>query len=274
MAILAITKQYGSGGGVIGSSVASLLGYEYIPLRRVFEEAVKAGNDMKKLAAEVSKSVPGLWEQTDWSFLAFAAFSESTILKYALRNNIVVMTRGGNVLLRSIPHAFSIFMAAPFDVRVRRSMDKEKISQEIAVMMAKKADREMAVTVQQIYGTNWTDPTEYDRVTDTSTHNWDDIVHSLKDDLLEKEKAYSEDSRKILSIKALATRIKVKIMTTPTFLVPTLEIENKGDILVISGVVRNPEQHKRLEEEVREMSGDTPVEFRIHYRGSWPFRGI
>jgi hypothetical protein len=48
----------------------------------------------------------------------------------------------------------------------------------------------------------------------------------------------------------------------------------KDDFLVIRGVVRNLEQHKRIEEEVRKMTGDVVVEFRLSYRGSWPFRGI
>jgi cytidylate kinase len=274
MAILTITKQFGSGGGEIGSAVANLLGYEYIPLKRVFEEAGQAGNRIKKLADEVSKSVPGLWERTDWSFLAFVAFSQSTILNYALQNNIVVMTRGGNMLLRSIPHALRILVTAPFDVRVRRIMEREELSEEIAVMMAKKADREMAVTIQQIYGTNWMDPTEYDQVIDTSKQNWNEIARSLKDSLMAKEKDFTAEAQKILNIKALATYIKVKIMTSPAFITPTLEVETKGDILVISGVVRNPDQHKRIEEEVKKLAGDRYVEFHIHYRGSWPFRGI
>lgn len=274
MAILTITKQFGSGGGEIGSSVANLLGYEYIPLKRVFEEAGKAGDKIKKLADEFGRSVPGLWERTDWSFLAFTAFSQSTILNYALKNNVVVMTRGGNVLLRNIPHAFRIFMTAPFDVRVRRIMNREEVNEEVAVMMAKKADREMAVTIQQVYGTNWTDPTEYDRVIDTSRQSWDEIACSLRDALLAREKNFTDEAQKMLSMKALATHIKVKIMTSPAFITPTLDIEAKGDILIISGVVRNPDQHKRIEEEVRKMAGDTFVEFRLHYRGSWPFRGI
>jgi len=274
MAILTIAKQFGSGGGEIGSSVASLLGYEYMPLKRIFEEAGKAGSRIKNLAEEVSKSVPGLWEPTDWSFLAFAAYCQSTILNYTLRNNIVVMTRGGNILLKNIPHALRIFTAAPFEFRVRRILDREKVSQEIAAMMAKKADREMAVTVQQVYGTNWTDPTEYDRVIDTSRQNWDEIALSLRDSLLAKETDCTEEARNLLRMKALAAHIKVKIMTSPAFLTPTLEIETKRDILVISGVVRNPEQHKRIEEVVRKVAGDTIVEFHLYYRGSWPFRGI
>lgn len=274
MAILSITKQFGSGGGKIGSAVAGLLGYEYVPLKRVFEEAGTAGHKIKNLAEEVSKTVPGLWERTDWSFLAFAAFCESAILNYALRNNIVVMTRGGNVLLKEIPHALRVFMAAPFEVRVQRIMEQEAIGREVAVMMAKKADREMAVTVQQVYGTNWKDPTEYDRAFDTNRQDWDEIVYSLKDALREKERDCTEAAQKLLRMKALATRIKVRIMTSPAFLTPTLEVEPRGDMLVVSGVVRNADQHKRIEEEVMNMAEGTFVEFHLHYRGSWPFRGI
>ncbi len=274
MAILTITKQYGSGGGVIGHAVASLLGYEYIPLHRIFEEAEKAGGELKRIAEEVSKGVPGLWEQTDWSFLAFAAFSQSIILKYSLRNNVVVMTRGGNILLRNIPHVLRIFMTAPFEARVQRIVEREEVSPQIAAMMARKADREMAVTIQQVEGANWMDPTEYDRVVDTSRKDWDAIAGSLKNDLLEREKAYSKEAQKLLDMKALATRIKVKIMTSPGFLVPTLEIEMEDDVLVVRGVVRNPEQHKLIEQEIMKMAGNISVKCNLHYRGSWPFRGI
>ncbi|OPY89532.1 MAG: hypothetical protein A4E72_01072 [Syntrophus sp. PtaU1.Bin208] len=141
-------------------------------------------------------------------------------------------------------------------------------------MMAKKADREMAVTVQQIYGTNWKDPTEYDGVIDTSWRDWEEIALSLRDGLLEKEKDFTGEAWSLLCMKALATRVKAKIMLSPGCLVPTLEVDVKGDSLLIRGVVRNLDQHKRIEEEVRKMTGDTAVEFRLIYRGSWPFRGI
>ncbi|MDY0186384.1 MAG: cytidylate kinase-like family protein [Syntrophus sp. (in: bacteria)] len=274
MAILAITKQFGSGGGEIGSSVANLLGYEYIPLNRIFEEAAKAGMEMQRLAEKFDSHVPGLWEQIDWSFLVFAAFCERVVLDYALRNDAVVMTRGGNILLKDIPHALRIFMTAPFEARVQRIAEKEEVAEDIAVLMAKKADREMAVTIQQIYGANWKDPTEYDRVIDTSSRDWEEIACSLGDGLLEKQGDFEEEAWRMLSMRALATRVKARIMTSPGCVVPTLEIDVKDDFLVIRGVVRNLEQHKRIEEEVRNMTGDVVVEFHLSYRGSWPFRGI
>ena len=43
MAILAISYEFGSGAEEIGRAIEAQLGYEYIPLGRVLDEAKKAG---------------------------------------------------------------------------------------------------------------------------------------------------------------------------------------------------------------------------------------
>jgi cytidylate kinase len=275
MAILTITKQYGSGGGEIGKSVAETMGYDYIPLKRIYDEAKKAGDAVMKMAETVGDGIPGFWERNDWSFIGFAAFSESTILNYALQNNIVAMTRGGNILMKGVPHALRVLIHAPFDVRVDRIVEREEdLGREIAGMMAKKADRAMAVTIQQEYGSNWMDPSEYDLAIDSSQQNREYIVTLLKDALLERQKSYNEAAQNIVRMKALAAKVKAAIATDPNFLVPTLDVAPRGETLVVSGVVRNPDQLKRIEEKIKRMAGQIPVECSIHYRGSWPFRGI
>jgi hypothetical protein len=275
MAILTITKQYGSGGGEIGLAVAEQLGYDYIPLKRIYEEARKAGDAVVKMAETVGDGIPGLWERNDWSFIGFSAFSESVILNYALKNNLVVMTRGGNILMKGVPHALRVLIIAPFDVRADRIAEREEdLGREIAGMMAKKADRAMSVTIQQEYGVNWLDPAEYDLAIDSSKQNREYIVRLLKDALLEKDKSYTEAAQGIVRMKALAAKVKAGIATNPNFLVPTLEVEPQGEKLIVRGVARNPDQQKRLEAEIKKMVGSTPLECQIHYRGSWPFRGI
>ena len=69
MAILAISYEFGSGAEEIGRAVEAQLGYEYIALGRVLDEAKKAGGTWERFSREYGEGCPNLWERYDWSFM-------------------------------------------------------------------------------------------------------------------------------------------------------------------------------------------------------------
>jgi cytidylate kinase len=264
MAILAITYEFGSGGEEIGHTIERDLGYEYIALGRILEEAKQTGKKWERFTREYGEGHPNLWERYDWSFMGFMALVQSIILDHAMKDNIVLMTRGANYLLQGVPHALRVRIIAPKENRIERVMKRQDVSYDTAKLLVQQADWEIASVIQQLYGKKWDDPDAYEIKFDTSTQGMDEIIEIIKSLLAAKAKLKSQ---KQLELKALAAKIKSVVATNPDFLIPTLEVEPRGEDIVLRGVARSIKEHKAIEKEVRKVPGHASITCEIHYRG-------
>jgi cytidylate kinase len=267
MAILAISYEFGSGAEEIGHAIGKKLGYEYIALGRVLDEAKKTGKKWERFSIEYGEGSPNIWERYDWSFMGFMALVQSIILSHALRDNVVIMTRGANYLLRGIPHALRIRVVAPIEKRIERVMSMEDISRDTAKLLVRQADWEIASVIRQLYGKKWDDPEAYEIKFNTGAKSMDEIHEIVRSLLAAKDNLKSEEAQRQLETRALAARIKAVVATNPDFLIPTLEVEPLGEGIIIRGVARSIREHKAIEKEVKNVSGSVPVTCEIHYRG-------
>jgi len=272
MAILTIAREYGSGGKEIGRRIARLLNYVYVDRKLILEGMKKVSASWEEAAKYLDENQPTVVERYEWSYRGFVALNQSHILDYALHDRVVIMGRGGNFLLNGIPHALRIRTIAPIEKRIENVMKWEEIgNSENALFLIEKADKEMAGAVYLIYGSAWDDPEQYDFVFDTSTQTYDEIVDIVKEELEKRDKLYTEKAGKVLQLKALAAKIRAEIAINPDLSVSTIEVGLKEEGLVkygliAEGVVHNLDDKKKIEEIVRKLSGDVPVELEFQYR--------
>jgi cytidylate kinase len=282
MAILTIARKYGSGGREIGQAMAKQLNYDYIDRGRILDDMRAEGKQWEERAKYFDENYPNLWERYDWSFRGFVALNQSYFLNHALKDKAVIMGRGGNFLLKGIPYALRIRVIAPIEKRIEKVMEREGVNSENARWLIEKADHEMAGAIYLIYGREWDSSAEYDRVFNTGVTPFDEIITTIKNALLEKEKLNTKKAREILQLRALAAKIKAEISTNPRFCLSVLDVNPKeeGMIekgLVLRGIIHNQKDIKQIEEIAKKMAGDIPIECAIQYRwfprlGPWQFK--
>jgi len=282
VAILTISRRYGSGGRDIGRAVADLLHYDYVDRRRILADIGKAGQTWGEFAKQYDEKQPSVYERYKWSFRGFVALNQAQILEYALYDNVVIMGRGGNFLLRGIPFAFRIHIKASMEDRIERLTKREGIDEENARWLIGKVDKEMGGAVYLIYGSAWDDPKHYDMVFDTSTQKAEEIIATVKDEVLKRAAADTEKARQVLQLRALAARVRARIAIEPTFPISALDVRPKEEGLIqygiiVRGVVYNMSAISAIEETAKKICGDVPVEFELQYRwhprlGEWHFR--
>jgi len=175
--------------------------------------------------------------------------------------------RGGNFLLKDIPYALRVRIVMGKEARIERIMKGQDIPRDTARWLVEKTDYEMARSVQFIYGKKWDDSAEYDLVLDLDSQKPEEIIKIIIAAFNEKQNKYSEEAKKTLRLRAAAARVKAGILTNASFLIPVFDVEPAGDGLVIRGVIHNPKEQKRLEEEAKKLAGDMPIKFELHYRG-------
>jgi cytidylate kinase len=282
VAILTISRRYGSGGRDIGRAVADLLHYDYVDRRRILADIGKAGQTWGDFAKQYDEKQPSVYERYKWSFRGFVALNQAQILEYALYDNVVIMGRGGNFLLRGIPFAFRIHIKASMEDRIERLTRREGLDEENARWLIGKVDKEMGGAVYLIYGSAWDDPKYYDMVFDTSTQKSDEIIATVRDEVLKRAPADTEKARQVLQLRALAAKVRARIAIEPTFPISALDVRPKEEGLIqygimVRGVVYNKSAIGAIEETAKKICGDVPVEFELQYRwhprlGEWHFR--
>jgi cytidylate kinase len=281
MAILTISRQFGSGAKAIGKSVAETMGYDYIDRNRMIKQLKSEGKAFASWTKQFEEHYPDAWGRYDWSFRGFVAVTQSMILDYAEKDDVVIPGPGAAFVLKGVPHVLRVRMKASLESRLDR-VQSDAVSRDTAKWLIEKADEEMANAIHTVYGHHWDDPAAYDMVFDVSARPHKEIVDEIVSGLVSRGALKTEKAVKDLSLRALAAKIRATIAIDATWDVTTLEVEEKEKGLpeyglVVKGIVREKADVKEIEKAVRALAGDVPVEILFIHRwyprfGPWQFK--
>lgn len=266
MAILTISREFGSGGREIGRGAVKELGYEYLNRIRFFEEVGAQGKKWEQWGKGFDEHSPSVWEKYDWSFRGFGALARSILLDYAVKDNAVLMERGGNFLLKDVPHSFRIRVIAPLASRLDRVMIRESVDYDTARWLIERTDYERSQFIRALFGKDWGDPEEFDAVFNTGIQPIDEIVYGVCETLRHRDKLKTAEIQQELQLHAQAAKLEARLFTYPYLFLNTLEVSVEKGMLVLRGIVRDPKQKQRVEGIVRDLAGDSPIKFNLHYR--------
>lgn len=266
MAILTISREYGSGGREIGRRVAERLGYRCVDKEQLFQDLEQAGERWGRVARELDEVCPTVWESYDWQYRGYVARVESLILDYAAGDRVVIIGRGGAILLQGIPFCLRVRLVAPLAVRTERIMARESLSAEAAARLITKVDGERACFIKANYGADWDEDKVYDLALNTNSLTYDRVIDILAEALAEKDRLATPEARATLAGVALAYRLKARVATDPRVLVPTLEVSFTAGAIVVSGIIHTPKEAHLIQEMAKEVCGETPVRLDLHHR--------
>src|SRR5437016_2311399 len=123
MAVITISHEMGAGGPEIGMSLAKRLGYRYVD-QELIQDAVRRYGLAEEKLSHLDESKPTLFERFDAETRHYITILQTTLLEFAEGDNAVLIGRGGQWLLRGIPHVLRVRMVAPFEQRVRQWMKR------------------------------------------------------------------------------------------------------------------------------------------------------
>ena len=121
-------------------------------------------------------------------------FNQSSLLcDMAKREDFIIMGRCADVILSNngIPH-ISLFINAPFNLRVRRVMDTDGLDKKGAVKLLHQLDRRHRHYYEFYTGRRWGDPANYDLCLNSASYGIDGSV-ALVRQLIEKSRESAKD---------------------------------------------------------------------------------
>ncbi len=196
MAVITISRQVGSGCRQIVEQVCQRLGYSYFDKNLLVREATRLGLSEQEIIdfSEESYKTRTLLENlfapgarilarvpicrrdesgVEKKYIRHldeidAIHMIQTVLHAAYRrDNIVIVGRGGQVILQKKPDVLHVRLVAPLEARVRRLQEQEGWDAEKARQYALERDRATAEFLYRFFKVEWDDPTLYNLVIDT-----------------------------------------------------------------------------------------------------------
>lgn len=88
---------------------------------------------------------------------AYAELVRQVILEYAQKGDVIIVGRGGQVILQEHPTAVHVRIQAPEDLRVLRLTERLGIDRKAAQRQIRQSDKDRARYMQHFHGVDWAD---------------------------------------------------------------------------------------------------------------------
>ncbi len=198
MAVITISRQYGSGGDEIARQLCELLAYGYFDKLLLAHTAAKMGlaeseivdlsENNYRVRSLFDQLIVGwrsprtiaqaeIWQQELFGGQSTAASAlnkaqsqalvESALQMAYRHDNLVIVGRGGQVVLKDQPDVLHVRIEAPVAVRVKRLQTRQQISAALAQARISEHDRASAGYLRHFYKVDWSDPLLYHLVINT-----------------------------------------------------------------------------------------------------------
>jgi cytidylate kinase len=240
MAVITISHQMGAGGPEIGMKLGQKLGYRYVDQELVLDVARRYGVAEDKLS-HLDESKPTLFERFDTETRYYITILQTSLLDFAEMDNHVLMGRGGQWLLRGIPHVLRVRVIAPFELRVKRwirrtaDMTGETPTQRAAADFVRRDDTEKSGRMKYLYEVDLADPMLYDMTVSTERLTYDAAVEMISSAVSWPAMATTDAARRTVASRALASRVQVALAINAETRRYRISVEADDGVVTLEG---------------------------------------
>jgi cytidylate kinase len=166
MAVVTISREYGSAGSVVARRAAELLGYHLVDKAAIGR--ILAGYGLIDFEREYETEA-GIWSTFDTRVRTIVSMLERISFAVARHGHSIILGRGSYVVLSGAPDVLNVRIRAPFDWRVGRAMEEEGLDDRTAAeAVVREGDKVRSSFVSSIYGLRWDSMERFDLVMDSS----------------------------------------------------------------------------------------------------------
>jgi len=193
--IITVARQVGTLGEEVARLVAEELGFRLLDYRVVQAAAEEAGVStetiaeaehrpsfftriLEALARTPSGAAGGQWveplDMSGTSLLTSADYRDlvrQVVEDYASQGNVVFLGHGAQFMLAGRPDVLRVLVTGTREARVRRVMAGMACSEEHALEVINRTDRERSSYFKEYFGADWLSPVVYDICINTDRFN-------------------------------------------------------------------------------------------------------
>lgn len=213
MAVVTISREFGSEGNYIGIKVAEALGYHSVfkkEINKVFEQfGISTFEKIYYTERHYS-----FWSKFEDMRRETMEMLTEVIRTFAYHGNVVIIGRCGYAILGTFTDVFNVRIQAPLPIKVERIMKEEMLDRDNAKRFVQEEDSKRARILQLYYSTRWDRTSAFDMVINTGKVPLDSaaslIVEAVQS--MEDQKKYNEPSTRRIKVDSTLREAIAKVL--------------------------------------------------------------
>ena len=246
MPFVAMTREMGSLGKDVAAGLAERLGRQVVH-HEIIDNLASKMRLRKSHVVRFLEGKSGIWERLTTDQTSLSIYTADETFALAESGKVAVIRGwGATHLLRPVPHVVSVRVCAPFEMRVKRMMerlntdDRDFVENEIRM-----SEEAHAAITRRHFGLNWQDSENYDLVLNTERLTIDecvDEVMGLLDDPTFEETAASQ---RVFANLALEAHVRAALRQDSRTNRLQISVKSEDGVVTLSGLVdpRNEPWH-------------------------------
>jgi cytidylate kinase len=243
MAVVTIARQTGSKGEEIAAILVKKLNHELIDDEKIHFLAESCDDDYKDAcSAYEMEKFQGFFERLSFNRPAYKSLFESLNLELAARDNVILLGRGVQLVLREFPGIFHARIVAPEELRIKQIAGEQSLSEQAASDYMHSQDSQRNALIQSIYKIDLNEFELYDMVLNTASFSVEAAADLIAQGIGKKAEATMqtlpvEEMQRMAFAKRLESVIRKKVETLP--FIEGVQVTSKaaGEVTLI-GFVR------------------------------------
>lgn len=176
MGIITLSREFGSGGETIARIIAEKTGFTLINKKTISQGLAAEFGAEKPLFLSEKQSAG---QNTEEAVKKYVQAMHSYVAGLAAHDNLVILGRGGQVLLPDYPASLHVRIIAQFTYRVKRVMRLYDLKAHAAIKLVKEQDRDKRIYYRQVFNTNWANLRSYNLVINTENLVLEDVADMI-----------------------------------------------------------------------------------------------
>ncbi len=172
MGVITISREFGAGGETVARLVAEKTRFLLLNKETIMQGLAEFG--IEKPARRLEDLLKD--EENDAKARQYIDAMHDYMYDLAIRNDLVILGRGGSILFADYPPALHVRIIAQFTRRVQRVVKLYELKPETAVKLVKEQDQNKRLYYRQLFNQNWANLRAYNLVINTERVDLEDAA--------------------------------------------------------------------------------------------------
>jgi hypothetical protein len=217
---------------------------------------------------------PSFWDSFQIQKKKFLHSLEAVIYDFGRKGNVVIVGRGGQVVLKDLPGVLHVRIIAPFEIRLKQIMALEGGDDKKARRVLTQSDRDSAGFLRSFFDVDWEDRSLYDLMINTEKLSTETAAKLIMDSISSPE---IQEGGKGVDAKlidmALTQKVEVILMGIIGIGFGDVTVQVKGGVVRLSGLVNSEISKEDCLRAVARIGGVNSVDgSQFHVR--LPYHGV
>lgn len=261
--MITVSRETGSLGDETARLVAERMDFTFLD-RQALEKAVNGEVFPDIPTDKYDEHSPSFWENFTAGKDVYLDRLRTAMLQSASTENIVVLGRGGQFILRGIPGVFRVRLIAGHETRVSRTRETLGSDKRTAEKFCRKSDHERNGFSRFFFGGHWSDPASYDLTLCTDGLDRESAARIITEAFKASGSA-TIAGKSVLKDRLTAQIVRNRILYTEAIPVDLLEVEVSDGHVTVRGTVTVKENATRCETAARSVEGVSAVDTEVYF---------